>query len=645
MATQHDEYLDRISEIHDTNEQVNQALSRVEAAVNQQLDNSDAMVKQLQDIFAWMQEHGPPPQSPAQNSRPPDTTNTNLRSDPENSNSGQGPECLPHKPPLELNSILYLTLGRRSSQCVRGCPCACHIRPHQRSWKLPGLVRNVLGSLFVGYAASPTTPVKCSVKTCVRDRRTRLTVTYAFPLWFLGYVVRGVVERTAAGTISLGLVPCRRVPATMRASNILWAASSGSLEDVRVILRSSPAVVTDISASEGSSVLIHALTGCCSWESRLSIVQTLLVQGADPDMPNDSGVSPRLYIAYISMLRLVPEEIRPGMERLFPLQETVESLELTYLHEVVLGRCNAALEEVLKTRDRAILSQVNEKDAMGVTPLMYAAKLGNEGHVRALLDAGADVNTENNYGETALCLASANVLHLLIGAGADVNSATKYHKVTPLHHAAAADDPVVLEQLLSAGANIEQQTADGSTAVHYAAQCNSTRALTVLHKHNANINARDLWGKTPLMVAICYNAHNALDTLLSLNADYLSLTKRKWNILCYAAYYGDVETLNILAKCKLDISPWRRIENKIEYAVKVFHIRRRISQEVSEAFGKFLASLRKHSQEDDRGDPDYSIILAENNEMVESEAAKANGNGNDKIRRNKKGDDSEEDED
>lgn len=99
MATQHDEYLDRISEIHDTNEQVNQALSRVEAAVNQQLDNSDAMVKQLQDIFAWMQEHGPPPQSPAQNSRPPDTANTNLRSDPENSNSGQGPECLPHKPP------------------------------------------------------------------------------------------------------------------------------------------------------------------------------------------------------------------------------------------------------------------------------------------------------------------------------------------------------------------------------------------------------------------------------------------------------------------------------------------------------------------------------------------------------------------
>src|SRR2546425_5496234 len=44
----------------------------------------------------------------------------------------------------------------------------------------------------------------------------------------------------------------------------------------------------------------------------------------------------------------------------------------------------------------------NLKGAGGSTPLMYAALYGNANLVRALLDSGADPNTRNDAGATAL---------------------------------------------------------------------------------------------------------------------------------------------------------------------------------------------------------------------------------------------------
>ena len=54
-------------------------------------------------------------------------------------------------------------------------------------------------------------------------------------------------------------------------------------------------------------------------------------------------------------------------------------------------------------------AEVNGADARGVTPLMHAAAFGNIETLRALLDAGAEVNARNRADATALLWAAGDV--------------------------------------------------------------------------------------------------------------------------------------------------------------------------------------------------------------------------------------------
>jgi hypothetical protein len=71
------------------------------------------------------------------------------------------------------------------SQCDSACDCTCHRRNRFRS---PSFLNAVLGSLFVGYQASPWSAQECNSRVCQR-RSSRITYTYAFPQWLLNRVL------------------------------------------------------------------------------------------------------------------------------------------------------------------------------------------------------------------------------------------------------------------------------------------------------------------------------------------------------------------------------------------------------------------------------------------------------------------------
>ncbi|KAH7072874.1 hypothetical protein BKA63DRAFT_544167, partial [Paraphoma chrysanthemicola] len=90
----------------------------------------------------------------------------------------------------------------------------------------------------------------------------------------------------------------------------------------------------------------------------------------------------------------------------------------------VFSRDEAVVKLLLET-DKVNVD-VNAKDNNGETPLLLAARNGDEDIIKLLLNAKVDVNAKNNSGETPLSLATRegdeDVIKLLLDAKVDVNA-------------------------------------------------------------------------------------------------------------------------------------------------------------------------------------------------------------------------------
>ena len=125
---------------------------------------------------------------------------------------------------------------------------------------------------------------------------------------------------------------------------------------------------------------------------------------------------------------------------------------------------------------RALLGfgvDVNEiTDTKEFRALHYAAIKPYPKVVKALIEAGADVNTQACEGETALGMAFWPVLNVpnmmeLIKAGADVNIANNYGE-TPLHLAVTDGQETSVALLIQAGADVHKVNEDGNSPMELA---------------------------------------------------------------------------------------------------------------------------------------------------------------------------------
>ena len=108
------------------------------------------------------------------------------------------------------------------------------------------------------------------------------------------------------------------------------------------------------------------------------------------------------------------------------------------------------------------------RDGIGNTALMEAASLGKDTIVRMLLD-WAEMNTQNNYGDTALHKAARGghneVITTLIENGADLNIQNKDLETAVLCAAERGHNQVVIILFLS-GADMNKQNKDWETPAH-----------------------------------------------------------------------------------------------------------------------------------------------------------------------------------
>lgn len=168
------------------------------------------------------------------------------------------------------------------------------------------------------------------------------------------------------------------------------------------------------------------------------------------------------------------------------------------------------LTAVERGNDRAVKLFLNagikpdEKDALGVTPLIKAAMFNRTAVAALLIKAHADLNTANAQGYTPLHWAAlkgfVDFVELLLANGAGVDPRSNLG-LTPLMQAAMSGHARVCDLLISKGASVNEVDKRGTTPLHKAVSDGHVAVAEVLVAAGADPKKGDDKGVTPLAIA------------------------------------------------------------------------------------------------------------------------------------------------
>jgi ankyrin repeat protein len=133
--------------------------------------------------------------------------------------------------------------------------------------------------------------------------------------------------------------------------------------------------------------------------------------------------------------------------------------------------------------------------------LHHAAEAGFHKVVKILLDNGADVNTKDHDGNTALHTAARKehfeIVKILLDRSANVNEKNVGVGETALHMAAKTGNFQIVELLFANGAEVNLNNW-GNTLLHAAAETDMVEILRDQFGMRDLVNARNNDGSTPL---------------------------------------------------------------------------------------------------------------------------------------------------
>ena len=190
--------------------------------------------------------------------------------------------------------------------------------------------------------------------------------------------------------------------------------------------------------------------------------------------------------------------------------------------------------------------------------LVDAAARQNTQSVRALLEAGVDVDARRPDGATALQWAAhwndLQMADLLLQAGADVNAANNLG-VTPLALACENASLAMVQRLLRAGAQPDLAQVSGLTPLMIAARTGNADVVEALLARGAAVNASvHKNGHSALMWAVAQGHHESVRLLVAQGADIDARTQTGFTPLLFAARSGDIESAEVLLAAGADVN-------------------------------------------------------------------------------------------
>ena len=200
---------------------------------------------------------------------------------------------------------------------------------------------------------------------------------------------------------------------------------------------------------------------------------------------------------------------------------TTEPYNKSYLYDYLNDTTAKAPTEEPTTTVTSSIDNVNLADKNGVTLLMQAAKSGNDWAVQHLLNSGADVQSRDKDGWSALMYAvryqnSINIVNMLIEKGAHARVRNNYNATPLLLAANYSQNPQILSLLLRNRSATEDEVFKAFilalTSTEGSEYIEQTKVQLFL---DMGVSVNRVWkGKTPLMYAAQYSDSTAVIGLL-----------------------------------------------------------------------------------------------------------------------------------
>ncbi len=254
-------------------------------------------------------------------------------------------------------------------------------------------------------------------------------------------------------------------------------------------------------------------------QDKEELIKALKNKGADVNLKNSDGQTALFYASHPS-----DKELLIGMGADKGIKDNYGKTAENYL-------ANKEFLEAYRVQDNLLDNELK----VGLKPFTITHTIKE---LTALINKGADVNSKDNDGKTALIHAirystnlsrhypkktdlinqSSEQIDLLLNNSADVNIKDKDGK-TALIYAAENGNNEAVSKLIENRANVDIRDKDGKTALIYAAENGHKEAVSKLIENRANVDIQDKDDKTALMYAAMNGNYKSMEKLLDADAN------------------------------------------------------------------------------------------------------------------------------
>ena len=236
-----------------------------------------------------------------------------------------------------------------------------------------------------------------------------------------------------------------------------------------------------------------------------------------------------------------------NLRDLFFDTQFLEHGNFSELHKIIMRIRPGNIQEELQ-RSTADIDTV---DSTGRSPLSWAAQRGETEAVRVLLEHGADPNNNDVTKMTPLHYAAQaktpKCLLLLIRYGAIITRQTRGW--TALHYVSYFHGEIAyIKPLLDHGADVDERTYVGKTALSFAVLRNHLKGAAFLIGLGADLDVLDNDGQSPLALSIKFRRFEAMKLLLDSGATHKTLSEGDDTLLHLVARFPDLEIIEYLSE-------------------------------------------------------------------------------------------------